>query len=76
MKSELNFQDADGFYECLLDAHQGLSREQSERFNARLILLLANQLGDSALLQACIAAAREPADQDIAQAMALPLRGF
>ena len=60
MKSELNFQDADGFYECLLDAHQALSCEQSERFNARLILLLANQLGDSALLQACIAAAREP----------------
>lgn len=61
MKTSLNFQDADAFYESLLDAHQGLSREESELLNARLILLMANQLGDSALLQACIAAAREPA---------------
>jgi hypothetical protein len=59
MKTSLNFQDADAFYECLLDAHQGLSREQSELLNARLILILANQVGDSAVLQACIAGARE-----------------
>ncbi|MDO9359179.1 MAG: DUF2783 domain-containing protein [Polaromonas sp.] len=58
MKSALNFQDADAFYECLLDAHQGLSREQSELLNARLILVLANQLGDTALLKSCIEAAR------------------
>lgn len=58
MKTSLNFQDADAFYECLLDAHQGLSREQSELLNARLILILANQLGDSALLKSCIQAAR------------------
>ena len=58
MKTALNFQDADAFYECLLDAHQGLNREQSELLNARLILLLANQLGDTAVLKACIAAAR------------------
>ena len=57
-----NFRDADAFYECLLDAHQGLSREQSELLNARLILILANQIGDSAVLQACIEGARdEPA---------------
>ena len=54
-----HFQDADAFYECLLDAHQGLNREQSELLNARLILILANQIGDSAVLQACIAGARE-----------------
>lgn len=58
MKTALNFQDADAFYEYLLDAHQGLSREQSELLNARLILILANQLGDTPLLQSCIAAAR------------------
>lgn len=61
MKNSLNFQDADAFYESLLDAHQGLSREQSELLNARLILLMANQIGNTALLQACIAAAGEPA---------------
>ncbi len=58
MKSTLHFQDADAFYECLLDAHQGLSREQSELLNARLILILANQLGDTAVLKSCIDAAR------------------
>ncbi len=58
IKTSPHFQDADAFYECLLDAHQGLSREQSELLNARLILILANQLGDTALLQACITAAK------------------
>ena len=59
MKTNLHLQDADGFYEQLLDAHMGLSREQSELLNARLILLLANQVGDSRVLKECIAAARE-----------------
>lgn len=57
MKTTPNFQDADAFYERLLDAHSGLSPEESELFNARLILILANQLGDGALLDDCIAAA-------------------
>ena len=60
MKTELNLADGDGFYERLLDAHQNLSREQSEAFNARLILLLANQLGDKQVLQQCLLAARMP----------------
>ncbi len=55
----LRLQDADTFYECLLDAHCGLSREESEALNARLILLLANQVADPALLKACIEAARQ-----------------
>ena len=59
MKTTLNLQDTDGFYEQLLDAHQGLSKEQSELLNARLILILANQVGDAKVLQACVAAARE-----------------
>jgi hypothetical protein len=58
MKTALNLQDPDGFYEQLLDAHQGLSREQSELLNARLVLLLANQLGDARLLRECIDAAK------------------
>jgi hypothetical protein len=57
MNTAPNFQDADGFYERLLDAHQDLSREQSELLNARLILLLANQIGDTQVLADCIAAA-------------------
>jgi hypothetical protein len=52
-----HLQDADGFYEQLLDAHAGLSREQSELLNARLILLLANQVGDAQVLRKCLQAA-------------------
>ncbi|HBH39285.1 MAG TPA: hypothetical protein DDX06_13000 [Curvibacter sp.] len=59
MKTTPNLQDADGFYEQLLDAHAGLSREQSELLNARLILLLANQIGSKEVLAECIAAARQ-----------------
>jgi len=58
MKTTLNFQDSDSFYEQLLDAHLGLTRDQSELLNARLILLLANQVGDAAVLADCVAAAK------------------
>jgi hypothetical protein len=58
MKTQLNLQDADGFYEQLLDAHQGLDEEQSKLLNARLILLLANQVGDAKVLKDCVDAAR------------------
>jgi len=61
MKTDLHLQDADTFYEQLLDAHAGLTPAQSELLNARLILLLANQVGDAQALRQCIeAAARLP----------------
>ena len=59
MNTAPNFQDADGFYERLLDAHQGLSREQSELLNARLILLLANHIGDIGVLREAMRIARD-----------------
>ena len=58
MKTELNLQDADGFYEQLLNAHEGLSTEQSELLNMSLILLLANQVGDASVLRDCIESAK------------------
>ena len=58
MKTDLNIADADGFYERLLDAHAGLTPEQSRLLDARLILLLANHVGDTAVLAECVAAAR------------------
>jgi len=58
MKTELNLQDADGFYEQLLNAHEGLSSEQSEQLNMRLILLLANQVGNASVLKDCIESAK------------------
>ena len=53
------YSPGDDFYEMLIATHRDLSDEQSELLNARLILILANQLGDTPLLQACIAAARQ-----------------
>lgn len=58
-KTTAHFQDADGFYEQLLDAHVGLTREQSELLNARLILTLANQIGDARVLAESLALARQ-----------------
>ena len=53
-----NIVDPDGFYDELLAAHEGLSKKQSDAFNARLILVLANQIGDRAVLRAALEAAK------------------
>jgi hypothetical protein len=52
----------DDFYQALIDAHAGLTEAQSAALNARLILLLANQVGNFDTLRAAIAAAREALD--------------
>jgi len=48
--TENHFSDADAFYAALTDAHRELSTTDSERLNARLILLLANHIGDKQVL--------------------------
>lgn len=52
-----NIPDPDGFYAELLNAHEGLSDDDSIAFNARLILILANHIGDHAVLTEALAAA-------------------
>jgi hypothetical protein len=59
MKTELNIPDPDAFYEAILAANEGLSERESLAFALRLALLLANQIGDQAVLAAAIAAARQ-----------------
>jgi hypothetical protein len=56
-----DFSPGDEFYENLIDAHNGLSDEHSEAFNARLILLLANHIGDLRVLREALQAARQTA---------------
>jgi hypothetical protein len=56
--SEANIQQPDDFYQALIDAHAGLTEEQSAALNARLVLLLANQIGDLNKLRQAIASAR------------------
>lgn len=58
LDSEANIQQPDDFYQALIDAHSGLTEEQSAALNARLVLLLANQIGDPNTLRQAIAAAR------------------
>lgn len=51
-------ENGDAFYAALVKAHAGLTDAQSEQLNARLVLLLANQVGDGAVLDEAIAVAR------------------
>lgn len=52
------FTPGDDFYEALIDTHRELSDEQSQLVNARLVLLLANHVGDLRVLREALAAAR------------------
>ena len=54
-----DFTPGDDFYEALIETHRDLSDEQSQRLNAKLILLLANQVGDIAVLKDALHTARE-----------------
>ena len=58
LNTETNLAAPDDFYEALIDAHRDLSNEQSQEMNAALILLLANHLGDMAVLREALAQAR------------------
>lgn len=49
----------DDLYAELLEAHEGLSAEESAALNARLILILMNALGDPEVIRAAIARARQ-----------------
>ncbi|WP_372886054.1 DUF2783 domain-containing protein [Shimia sp.] len=52
-----NIPGADDFYAELLAAHEGLDKAASDALNARLVLILANHIGDRAILSQALAAA-------------------
>ncbi len=55
-----NIANPDDFYAELLATHEGLSKAESDALNARLILILANHIGDPGVLgQALSLAARK-----------------
>lgn len=54
-----DFSPGDDFYELLIETHRDLSDEQSEQLNARLILLLANHIGDMGVIREALAIARK-----------------
>ena len=59
-----NLVDHDAFYADLLAAHKGLSEAESHALNARLVLILANHIGDRAVLSDALNLARLAGESD------------
>lgn len=57
LNTQPNIPDADGFYAELLMLHDGRDKPESDALNARLILLLANHIGDREVLTEAMQAA-------------------
>ena len=57
-----DYEPGDAFYEALMDAHTGLTESQSHLLNARLILVLANHVGNLDVLKEAIQMARDNLD--------------
>jgi hypothetical protein len=62
LSTDLRISRPDDFYEALIEAHRDLSDEESRHLNARLILILANQVGDMAILADALELARTVGD--------------
>ena len=59
LRVDLAIGDPDGFYAGLLDCYRDLDGDRAALFNARLILLLANQIGDRTILDQAVRRARD-----------------
>ncbi|MBB3163259.1 DUF2783 domain-containing protein [Rhizobium laguerreae] len=59
LETNLNFNRPDESYALLIKAHEGLSEAESHAMNARLILILMNQIGDHAVIADALALARD-----------------
>lgn len=57
--TENRLANPDDFYEALIDTHRDLSAEQSNMVNAKLVLLLANHIGDMEVLKEALRIARK-----------------
>lgn len=62
LRTDPRLEYPDDVYEMLVEAHRDLGPEQSRLLNARLVLLLANHIGDAAVIGEAIAAARRDLD--------------
>ncbi len=59
LNTDPNIAALDDFYDALIEIHRDLSPEQSQLVNAKLILLLANHIGDPEVLRQAMVKARE-----------------
>ncbi len=58
LRTDSNVPDPDALYTLLVDAHRDLDEAASAKLNAKLVLLLANHVGDMGVVREAIAAAR------------------
>jgi hypothetical protein len=58
LSTTTNFADPDAAYRLIIEAHRGISDEQSALLDAALVLLLANHVGDLDVLREAIALAK------------------
>ena len=61
LNTSSNIAAPDEFYAMLIDAHDGLGDDESAALNARLILLLANHIGDADVVAEALRAAKRSA---------------
>ncbi len=61
LNTAANLADPDGFYEELISAQRDMDDETAIRMNCKLLILLANHIGDRAVLSEAITMARAPA---------------
>lgn len=59
LRTEPGTADPDALYAALVDAHRDLDEAASAKVNAKLVLLLANHVGDLGVVREAIAAARQ-----------------
>ncbi|HEB96386.1 MAG TPA: DUF2783 domain-containing protein [Sedimenticola thiotaurini] len=59
LELEPNLWQPDDFYAALIETHQDLNDAQSQLVNAKLVLLLANHIGDRAVLMEALQIARD-----------------
>ena len=59
LNTEPNLPSPDDFYERLIATHRGLTDDESALVNAKLVLLLANHVGDADVLAQALSAARD-----------------
>lgn len=65
LNTSTNISSPDDFYADLIAAHEGLSKAESDAYNARLILLLANHIGERKILAEALEAAKaQPSGAD------------
>ena len=57
LNAKTNLASPDNFYAELLAVHEGKSKDESDAINARLILVLANHIGDQDVLTEALKAA-------------------